>query len=157
MMFQAESYRCSQCGSQLEDGITCRERFENCLALEYAHPQAFGAAHFLLVGCYMLQHNEYSREVWREMRQLIRRYLNGETSTEQILRQNKTRLDSGKREFHITRGEKLREFSEISWSGTIQDVRLDTPDRYVADVIRWAGRVMADTAFLFQRKNDHDH
>jgi hypothetical protein len=46
----------------------------------------------------------------------------------------------------VTKGEKLTEFDAIQWSFTIADLRLDSPERYVADVKRWAECLLKDTA-----------
>jgi hypothetical protein len=148
---QQQNNRCNICGADNDSGGTCREKFEECLALEYEYPQAYGAVHFLLVGCYMLQHNEYSRGVWLEMRNLIEKYLNGELSTAQIRKQFRVDMDSGKREFHITRGEKFAEFGSIQWGRTIAGIRLDSPEQYVEDVIHWAESIVADTACIMEK------
>ncbi len=151
MTIQVQSNGCDLCGAEYVNGGTCREKFEECLGLEYENPQAYGTVHFLLVGCYMLQHNEYSGVVWLEMRTLVEKFLNGELTTEQIRRQFGADMDSGKRQFLITRGEKLAEFGNIQWSHTITEIRLDTAELYVEDVIHWAKSIIADTASLMDK------
>ena len=64
----------------------------------------------------------------------------------EMRQRNRSRMDSGRRTTSITRAPKLAEFSTISWSHTIAQVRLDTPEIYCADVQQWAAAVLADTA-----------
>jgi len=151
MKTQDQNEGCSSCGANWISRSTCREKFEECLALEYEYPQAYGTVHFLLVGCYMLQHNEYSRIAWLEMRSMIEKYLRGGLTTDQIRRQFSSYIASGKRNFHITRGEKLAEFGGIHWSQTITGIRLDSPEQYVDDVVHWAESIIIDTASIVEK------
>jgi hypothetical protein len=45
---------CPECGSRLNDGITCQSILESFLALEFSDP-AYGAVHFLTASCFMIQ------------------------------------------------------------------------------------------------------
>jgi hypothetical protein len=138
---------CPQCGAATLPGETCHGRFGLCLALEYQNPAAFGAVHHLMVLCYMLQHNAYSREAWLEARNMLAQFVQEGVTPAEIRRQNRARLDSGRRAGSITKEAKLTEVNAIQWTRTIADVRLDNPDSYCADVVQWATAVLTDTEF----------
>jgi hypothetical protein len=144
------STTCQQCGAQWPDSTSCREHFEECLAYEYEHPATFGAVHHLMVACYMLQHNQYSRAGWIEARRLLERFLKHEVTPQEIRAENRARLDSGQRDWSITQGPRLAEFNSITWARTFAEVRLESPEIYCADVERWAAGVVADTRELIQ-------
>jgi hypothetical protein len=130
----------------LPDGEGCRERFDVAQARELEDP-AYGAVHHLSVPCYMLQHNAYSREGWLFTRALLARFVAGDTP-DTARRRSRGALDSGRRTWSVTRGEKLAGVDGIAWTRTIADVRLDTAERYCADVRAWAASVLADSEEL---------
>ncbi|HEX5501684.1 MAG TPA: DUF5946 family protein [Thermomicrobiales bacterium] len=137
---------CPQCGAALRAGERCRERFDVAQARELEDP-AYGAVHHLSVPCYMLQHNAYSRDGWLYSRALLARFVEG-LSPDAARRQHRRDVDSGRRAWSITKGDKLAGVDGIAWTRTIADVRLDTPEHYCADVRAWAASVLADTADL---------
>jgi hypothetical protein len=137
--------RCPACGAEFPSGETCRERFERCLALDYEHPDSYGAVHHLVVACYMLQHNEYSRRGWLEARDLVTDAIRHGVTPADIRKRNRRSYDSGQRQWKLTQGEKMAGLDGIVWSRTIADVRLDNPDMYREDVVQWAESVLADT------------
>jgi DNA-binding transcriptional MerR regulator len=141
---------CPQCGGIYPSGETCQQRFEACLALDYENPEIYAAVHLLTVACYMLQHNLYSRQGWLETRQMIAQAIHLGFTSAEIRVAYQRRLDSGQRSWSVTRGEKLAEFDAIQWSYTIADLRLDSPEQYVADVKHWAECVLNDTAGIGQ-------
>jgi hypothetical protein len=57
-------------------------------------------------------------------------------------------MDSGNRTFSLTRGPTLDGVEDTAWTRTVADVRLDTAERYCADVRAWATSVLADSAGL---------
>lgn len=143
---------CPLCGAELPAGEPCRERFDLCLAKEFENPTTYGAVHHLTVACYMLQHNAYSRRGWLGTRELLVQFIQGDKTPAQVRAQNRRQLDSQQRKWSITKGEKIS-LEGLSWSRTIADVRLDTPEIYCADVELWAKYVLADTAALIRDLN----
>jgi uncharacterized protein YecE (DUF72 family) len=139
--------KCPQCGAQLPEGKQCRELFDQCLALEFEHPATFGKVHFLTVACYMLQHNAYSRVAWLEARRMLALYIQEGVSPTELRRRGRQSLDSGQRDWSVTKGVKLAEAEEIPWSRSIADVRLEEAEAYCADVEAWAKSVLEDTEF----------
>ena len=141
-------YTCPLCGAIYPPGETCQARFEACLALEYENPATYGAVHLLTVACYMLQHNLYSRQGWLETRKLVAKTLHSEITPAEIRNKYQRELDSGRRTWSITKGEKLKDFAAIHWSCTIADIQLDNPEQYIASVKQWAMCVLKDTDWI---------
>jgi hypothetical protein len=137
---------CRHCGAILPGGQSCQDVFNLGQVKEF-EDAAYGAVHQLSVPSYMMQHNAYSRAGWLGARELLEQFLNGLTPGE-AMRQNREKLDSGKRGFSITQGTKLPGVELLKWSFTVSDVRLDRPEHYCADVRRWAESVLADSAGL---------
>ncbi len=137
--------KCPKCGAEYSAGDDCQNRFNLCLALEYENPTAYGAVHHLTVLCYMLQHNEYSHQVWLESREMLREFVEQGTSPAEMRARNRGRVDSGKRNWRITRGPKFSRFADIRWTRTIADVQLDNAEDYCADVRLWAESLLRDT------------
>lgn len=141
---------CSQCSAGFPPGETCRDRFDLCLAKEFEHPDTYGAVHYFTVACYMLQHNEYSRQAWLDTRAGLAQVLRQGLTPAALRKQNRQKLDSSQRKWKVTRGERIPEVDAIDWTRTIADVRLDSPEVYCADVKQWANSLLSDTDALVQ-------
>jgi hypothetical protein len=98
--------RCPVCGAEFPSGETCRKRFERCLTLDYEHPESYGAVHHLVVACYMLQHNQYSRRGWLEARALVADVVRHGLTPADIRKRNRRSFDSGHRQWKIHAGRK---------------------------------------------------
>src|SRR5690349_4727001 len=122
------AYSCPQCGADFPAGETCEARFHLLLVREFENP-AYGAVHHFTVPCYMLQHNAYSRAGWLESRALLARFVQG-LPPAVAWQENRLQVDSGKRVWSFTRGDKLAEVDQLAWTRTIADVRLDTAEHY---------------------------
>jgi hypothetical protein len=138
---------CSLCGARYDAGDGCQERFNLALAKEIEDP-AYGIVHHLTVPAYMLQHNGYSRAGWLYSRALLAEFVNGGRSPAEARHRNRRALDSGNRDWSITRGPKFERFDEITWTRTIADIRFHDADRYCADVRAWATAVLADSKLV---------
>jgi len=142
------NHHCPECSASWEPGATCQDHFHACLALEYEHPESFGAVHHLLVICYMLQHNAYSAHAWLDARQMLAGFVGGTLSPYQIRRKNRLlKQNPGS----ISRGPGLAEFQQIMWRCTIKSIRLSDPAVYCEDIRAWAVSVLADTDLLISR------
>lgn len=135
---------CPLCGARYPDGNGCQERFDLALARELEDP-AYGAVHHLTVPAYMLQHNRYSAAGWRWSRALLAESVRGGLSPADARRAYRRQLDSGNRDWSITRGPAFERFGQIVWTTTIADVRFNTAEVYGADIRAWAEAVLADT------------
>ena len=138
------STKCPVCGAILPDGTICRELFDLSQIKEIEQPDYY-AVHHLSVLCYMLQHNIYSRSGWLGGRNLLFQFVSGVLTPAAARRKNRKKLDSRKRSWSLTKGEKLPGVESVIWTLTIADIRLDTAEHYCADVRRWAECVLADT------------
>ncbi len=138
---------CPMCGAILPGGISCREIFDLSQLKEVEQPDYY-AVHHLSVLCYMLQHNIYSSSGWLGARDLLYQFVYRGLTPAVARRKNRKKLDSGKRDWNLTKGEKLPGVEVVKWTFTIADVRLDTAEHYCADVRRWAESVLADTEKL---------
>lgn len=145
---------CPQCGAELPPDQTCRALFERCLVKDYEQPATYGAVHHLVVACYMLQHNEYSRRAWLGARQLVAQVIREGASPARLLQKMQPHLNSNTRTWKIVGEPKIAEVEAIVWTRTIADMRLDSAESYVADAHGWANSILADTED-FVRKLAH--
>jgi hypothetical protein len=113
--------------------------------LKEVEDPAYYAVHHLCVPCFMLQHNEYSREGWLAARDLLSQFVNDGLTPAGARTKYRRQVDSGQRKWSVTRGAKLAQVEAVVWTRTIADLRLDTAEHYCADVQDWARRVLADT------------
>ncbi len=133
---------CTECGAPAD---TCEVRFHECLAQEFEDPR-FGRVHNLTVSAYMLQHSsKLTREGWLHERDLLREFILGSKSSEQIRKERRNLVDSGKRTFKIKSRTGLRVIPNVNWARTVLDVRLEGPVAYCEDVIAWASATLADS------------
>ena len=139
--------KCPRCGATLDPGETCRERFDALQLVELGSPDYY-AVHHLSVPTWMLQHNEYSRRGWLQVRRLLGEFVY-EGLTPDVARRRQQDACSGSRKgWSITRGSKLVEVDEIEWTMTVADLRSGSAEHYVEDVRRWAASVLNDTRHL---------
>lgn len=134
---------CPDCGCEPAPWESCRQIFDLCLALEFEHPGTYGSVHHLTVLCYMLQHNQYSREGWFAARKLLAQLIEGRTTIPEI--RERVRSGLGLRSQSLVQGEKLAEVQQIVWSQNISSLRRTSPEVYCADVTAWARAVVRDS------------
>lgn len=101
--------------------------------------------HYLSVPCYMLQHNQYSREGWLEVRKVLSKYIY-EGWTPEIARQHAhEKIKSGHEVFSYTRSLTLIEVEKIPWAFDISQIRDGHAADYCQDVRKWAKHILEDT------------
>jgi hypothetical protein len=133
---------CEECGAP---GRECATRFDECLVREFEDSR-YGRVHNLTVSAYMLQHSsKLSREGWLYERDLLREFLLEGKSPEQIRKERRDVVDSGKRSFRFKSKDGQPVIPTTDWAKTILDVRLDDPATYCEDVIAWASATLADS------------
>jgi hypothetical protein len=146
---------CPECGAL---DSACAARFDEFLVLEFADA-SYGAVHHLTVATYMLQHSsKLTKEGWLYERQLLREFIIENKPLAFIKKQNKDKVDSGKRDFKIKSKTGQRIISKSAWTKTILDVRTDNAETYCADVAEWARFALADAEkvdVLPTERNDH--
>ena len=133
---------CRECGALDNE---CARRFDECLVREFEDPR-YGRVHNLTVSTYMLQHSsKLSREGWLYERDLLREFLIGGKSPEQVRKENRDVVDSGKRSFKFKSKDGRPVIPRTQWSKTVLDVRTEEPATYCEDVIAWASATLADS------------
>ncbi len=133
---------CLECGAPDRD---CAARFDECLVREFEDAR-YGRVHNLTVSTYMLQHSsKLSRAGWLYERDLLREFLLGGKSPEQIRQDRQGVLDSGKRTFSFKSKDGQPVIPATRWSKTVLDIRMDDPATYCEDVIAWASATLADS------------
>jgi Family of unknown function (DUF5946) len=131
---------CPECGAAWKAGETCETHFHQMLFWE-AEYLALGEVHHLTVLCYHLQHPSlYSPEGLNEARRLLVEFVEHGASPVEVLKRNRARVDSGKRDWKITAT--TTSFGSydppIHWPMTVVDVVAGGADHYCDNVRQWA-------------------
>lgn len=127
---------CPECGA-----LSCRDKFESMLALEFEDPAVFGAVHHVTVICYNLQHPvAFSEEALEWMRSTLRSIVEEGLTPAQI-RERSQKQFKGQVKV-LSKSPKAPRKAE--WSMTATDVRTDSPEVYVNDVMAWARSILDD-------------
>ncbi len=139
---------CSLCGAATEVDLTCQDRFDEFLALEFIDP-AYGKVHMLTVSCFMIQHQRYSDPALIWMQENLREVLENGASPSDIRFQMSTNVDQGKRNWKIERQHDEPELLYIDWSITIADVykHKDDPVSYCTWVEKWARATLEEMKY----------
>ena len=136
---------CEECGAPDQ---ACEARFHELLAREFEDP-GYGKVHQLTVSAYMLQHSsKLTREGWLYERDLLRQFLAGSKSPEQIRKESKDLVDSSKRTFRIKSRDESPVIPRRKWSKTILDVRLGNVQEYCEDVTAWTRATLEDSELI---------
>ena len=132
---------CPECGALDQ---LCQSRFDEFLVLEFTDA-GYGAVHHLTVTAFMIQHSSrMTREGWMYERELLREFLIENKPPSYIRKQNKDRVDSGKRTFKIKSRDGKRIIEKSTWKKTILDVRDDNAEVYCEGITAWAKSVLQD-------------
>ena len=136
---------CPECGAA---EALCKTRFDEFLVLEFTDA-GYGAVHHLTVAAYMLQYSsQLTREGWLYERELLREFLVENKPPAFIRKQNKDKVDSGKRSFKIKSKTGRPVISKTARTKTILNVRTDSAEIYCADVTEWANSALEDVEGL---------
>jgi hypothetical protein len=134
---------CPECGAPDQ---LCQTRFDEFLVLEFTDT-GYAAVHHLTVAAFMLQHSSrMTREGWMYERELLREFLIENKPPSYIRKQNKDKVDSGKRTFKIKSRDGKRIIEKSTWKKTILDVRTENSEVYCEDITSWARSVLEDAA-----------
>jgi hypothetical protein len=134
---------CPECGAPDQ---LCQTQFEEFLVLEFTDA-GYGAVHHLTVTAFMVQHSSrMTREGWLFERELLREFLVENKPPSYIRKQNKDRVDSGKRTFKIKSRDGKRIIEKSTWKKTILDVRMENSEVYCEDITSWASSVLEDAS-----------
>ena len=142
---QVTMSNCTECGAP---DAACQARFNEFLALEFMEA-SFGAVHHLTVATFMLQHSSrLTLEGWYYERELLREFLVANKPPALVRRQNKSKVDNGRRDFKIKSKTGQPVIGKIRWMKTILDVHTNTAKIYCADVTAWARAALSDSELV---------
>lgn len=108
---------------------------------ENEYPEATLSVHHLMVLSYYLQHpNLYSPEGLNEAEKLLIEFVERGTTTLEIRKRNRERLDSGNRKFKIKGTSDARGSYDppVRWTMTVGDVVAGGIDNYDSSIKAWA-------------------
>ncbi len=132
--------QCPECGAPWAGETTCQDYFHQMLFWENEYPEA-GVVHHLMVLSYHLQHPSlYSAEGLKHARTLLDGFVEHGLSTEQVRREQRERVDSGRRQWKVTArpGDHGSYERPVSWTMTAADVVAAGPEEYCDNVRKWA-------------------
>ena len=137
---------CGECGAQLDPGRTCRDYFNDMLALESQVPGGPGnKAHFLAVASYNLQHPaDFTPDVLAGLRKTFGDVLGGRATAADALARARKATDGSTRVLRRPGDPPTRPDGwPTRWAMTVRDV-CDAPvSRYLQQVQAWATSVDA--------------
>lgn len=140
---------CSECGAA-DDGATCRERFDERLALEFSDLRA-GRVHLHTVACYQLQHPS-SFQLDEDARVALGAALADVELRGVPVAEVRRRMGdafAGATRVRVRQGEAAAPSTPPRpWSMTIADLGPLDPDTHAEEVRRWARAVLADIGEL---------
>jgi hypothetical protein len=139
---------CSLCSAATDIDLTCQDRFDEFLALEFSNP-AYGKVHMLTVSCFMIQHQRYSDPALLWMQRALQDVLENGLDPSEIRLQMTSDVDQGKRDWKIERQPGERKLPHIHWTITIADVyqHKNDPISYCAWVEKWARATLNEMKF----------
>jgi hypothetical protein len=88
---------CSLCSAATNIDLTCQDRFNEFLALEFSNP-AYGKVHMLTVSCFMIQHQRNSDPALIWMQEKLSDVLENGVVPSDIRLQMTSDVDQGKRQ-----------------------------------------------------------
>ena len=137
---------CPECEAVWQMGVTCLDHFHQMLFWENEDPQR-GAVHHLMVLGYHLQHPSlYAPDGLEYSLQLLADFVEHGVSPQQVRKQRRSAVDSGKRKWKIRARTGLHGAYRrpVRWSMTAQDVVNAGAEHYIESVQQWVRAILAD-------------
>jgi len=141
---------CPFCGAQSDEDITCQDRFDEFLALEFSNP-SYGKVHLLTVSCFMIQHQRYSDPALIWMQKVLHDVFGNGVNPSEVRLQMTSDVDQSNRDWKIERQPGEPKLPHIDWSITIADVYQykDDPVSYCAWVEKWARATLQELQHFY--------
>jgi hypothetical protein len=136
---------CAECGAPRRRGLTCRQQWDELLALEFSDPRA-APVHLLTVACYQLQHPRtfpLTAEARHRLRELLEDVVLRGRPLGEARDALQQRFDGPAR---VAAAAEPVAAAPAAWSMTIVQVGGPDPDIHVATVRRWAASVCEESA-----------
>lgn len=136
---------CPECSATWSDEGTCQEYFHQMLFWEAEYPR-LGEVHHLMVLGYHLQHPSlYSPQGLAEGLRLLDLFVVQGVAPEVVRKQNRERVDSGKRRWKIKASSSSHGGYKqpVVWTMTAADVVAGGAENYSENVRRWAQSILA--------------
>jgi hypothetical protein len=137
---------CPECGASPQRGLTCRQQWDELLALEFSDPVA-APVHVLTVASYQLQHPRtfpLNDEARRQLRELLEDVVIHGRPVGAVRDAMQRRFDGPARV--RTRADDAVAPRRVAWSMTVSQVGGADPDTHAANVRRWAASVCRESA-----------
>ncbi len=130
---------CPECGAVCEAEKTCQEHFNQMLYWEAEYPAYGQEVHHLMVLSYYLQHpGLYSPEGLRGARKLLKDFVAGGLSPQEVRRQSRERLKNRDWKIKGVTGAQGAYERPVHWEMTAADVTAGPVEKYCDNVRKWA-------------------
>ena len=144
---------CQDCGAEWLTGLTCQQKYYECLAAEFSDP-AFGQVHHLTVPAYHLQHpGGYSGQGMLSFQNVLSQFLIGNISPETIRKEQQYHLDNKNRNWTFFGSKPSAFTSQQIWTKSILSVRMEDASLYCSDITAWANSILDESKTLLERWN----
>ena len=118
---------CTLCGAILPEGSTCQTIHDELLIFEYTHAIPH-SIHFLMVTCFLIQHNHYSDEALVWAQSMLRAHLDERMTEQQLQRLLTKGWNSTPRTWKFNRSVDAPPLPRVAWAMTIVDVARNMSD-----------------------------
>lgn len=135
---------CDECGASTRDGLTCREQFDELLALEFSDPLA-GRVHFQTVATYQLQHPvafPLTREGRGQLVDALRDVVVGGLAVTEVRDRMGHAFEGASRV--VDREPAGPDLPSPEWSMTVADIGPPDPSTHAGRVTEWGSAVLSD-------------
>lgn len=132
--------QCALCGALWPDERTCQDLHDTFLSFENLNGVSH-RIHFLMVTCFLIQHERYSDEALKWAQTMLQIHLDEQITDEQLLYQlTKGMKSNERRTWRYTRSADALPLPKITWHVTVAYVAQNMGDveSYGEQVRRWA-------------------
>jgi len=143
--------QCAICGARLPTARTCQEIHDSLLGFENTNAVPH-RIHFLMVTCFMIQHERYSDEALVWAQSMLRAHLDEQITDQQLLYQLTKGMKGGsRRTWKFGRSADTPPLPKVAWRVTIVDVAQNAQDieRYSEQVKQWARCTLLQMVIYF--------
>lgn len=143
--------QCALCGALWPDERTCQDLHDAFLSFENLNGVSH-RIHFLMVTCFLIQHERYSDEALKWAQTMLQIHLDEQITDQQLLYQlTKGMKSNERRTWKYTRSEDAPPLPKIIWRVTVADVAQNMGDveSYSKQVRQWAHCTLEQMSIYF--------